>query len=252
MSVLILAYHRINDWSSDTLVIPPERFRRQINFLKRRYQIVSLKDIIAAQKAGLAQKERLAAITFDDGYFDNYRYAYPILEESGCTATFFLTVSYIGTENLPQPLFSKEGSPPLKKGEEGGFKDRLLNWSEVAEMAKDGFTFGSHSLTHINLTAVPPSVAREEITKSRQILEEKTGRGVGFFCYPFGRHSPEIRQMVAEAGYQAALFTPAFISCFSFRKSLEPDLYSLKRVGIYHHTNLWQFRLKVVRPFQGR
>ncbi|MFH0795612.1 MAG: polysaccharide deacetylase family protein [Candidatus Omnitrophota bacterium] len=234
MSILILAYHRVNDWSADTLSVPPERFRRQINSLKKRYQIVSLKDILAARKEGLTQKERLAAITFDDGYFDNYRYAYPILKESGSSATFFLTVSYIGTRNL-LPRDKEKGLPE---------KDRLLNWPEVAEMAKDGFTFGSHSLTHINLTAVSPSVAREEITKSRQILEEKTKDDVGFFCYPFGRHSPEIRQMVAEAGYQAALFTPAFISCCSFCKSPESGPYSLKRVGIYHHTSFWQFRLK--------
>ena len=144
MNTLILAYHRVNDWSEDTLTVHPAVFRRQLEYLSQKYRFVPLSELVTARTNGLKPKERLAALTFDDGYFDNFRCACPILKEFGFTATFFLTAGYIGTNKL-LPLDEKHGNIE---------KDRLLNWPEISEMKKTGFTFGSHSLTHANLVSI--------------------------------------------------------------------------------------------------
>jgi len=103
------------------------------------------------------------------------------------SAAFFLTAGYIGTDKL-LPRDKKYGNVE---------KDRLLNWTEVSEMRKSGFTFGSHSLTHADLAAEEPEKARKEIGESKKILEARLQEPVNFFCYPFGSYSPEVKKMVA-------------------------------------------------------
>jgi len=237
MNTLILAYHRINDWSEDTLTVHPAVFRKQLNYLAEKYRFVPLPELVAARTKESKPKERLAAITFDDGYFDNYLQAWPVLKELKLTATFFLTAGYIGTNQL-LPRDVKRGDTE---------KDRVLNWTEVLEMKKTGFTFGSHSLTHANLVSVGPERARKEIEESKNILEAHLPEPALFFCYPFGSYSPEVEKMVAEAGYRAAFVTPPVRGKGFLKRIFTPDnRFSLRRVGIYRHTTDRQLRLKTL------
>ena len=236
MNTLILAYHRVNDWAEDALTVHPDIFRKQLDYLSGRYRFVPLSELAAARTKRLKIGKRLAAITFDDGYYDNLLFAVPVLKELGFTAAFFLTAGYIGTDKL------------LPRDKERGNieKNRLLNWAEVSEMKKMGFTFGSHSLTHANLASSDPEQARKEIEESKKILEAHLQEPVNFFCYPFGSYSPEVKKMVAGAGYRAAFVTPPIKGTSLFLKGrTAPDPYALKRVGVYHHTAFWQFRLKI-------
>jgi len=236
MNTLILAYHRVNNWSEDALTVQPAAFRKQLDYLAGRYRFVPLTELVTARIKRQKLEERLAAVTFDDGYSDNFRYACPILREFGFTAVFFLTAGYIGTDKL-LPRDEKRGNVE---------KDRLLNWTEVAEMEKMGFAFGSHSLTHANLASGDPEQSRKEIAESKKILEAHLQEPVNFFCYPFGSYSPEVKKMVAEAGYQAAFVTPPIKSAGLFRKNpADHDPYALKRIGVYYHTAFWQLRLKI-------
>ena len=235
MTNLILAYHRVNDWSEDTLTVHPAVFQRQLEYLSQKYRFVPLSELVAARTKGLKPKDHLAAITFDDGYFDNFSCACPILKEFGFTATFFLTAGYIGTNKF-LPRDKKCGNIE---------KDRLLNWPEVSEMEKTGFTFGSHSLTHANLAFIDPEQARKEIAESKKILEAHLPEPTVFFCYPFGSYSPEVKKIVADTGYQAAFVTPPVRDTGLLSKyRIAQDRYALKRIGVYYHTNFWQFWLK--------
>jgi len=235
MDTLILAYHRVNDWSEDTLTIHPAVFRKELNYLAGRYRFVPLSKLVVARTKGLKIKERLAAITFDDGYSDNFLYAWPILKEFNLTATFFLTAGYIGTNQL-LPRDEKRGDTE---------KDRLLDWPEVLEMGKTGCTFGSHSLTHANLVSIDPEQARKEITESKKILEAHLPEPTVFFCYPFGSYSLEVKKTVSDTGYQAAFVTSPLRGAGLLPKHrIAQDRYALKRVGVYHHTKFWQFWLK--------
>ncbi|MFA5393531.1 MAG: polysaccharide deacetylase family protein [Candidatus Ratteibacteria bacterium] len=235
MNTLILAYHRVNDWSKDTLAVHPAVFRKQLNYLAGKYRFVPLSEVVAARTRESKSKERLAAVTFDDGYSDNFRCACPVLKELGFTATFFLTAGYIGTDKL-LPRDEKRGDTE---------KDRLLNWPEISEMEKMGFTFGSHSLTHANLASGNQEQVRKEVAESKTTLEAHLREPANFFCYPFGSYSPGVEKMVADAGYQAAFVTPPVRSAGLLSKHrVTQDRYALRRVGIYHHTAFWQFYLK--------
>jgi len=100
--VTIMWYHRISptrdDWSLEAL--SPKSFERQIVYLCRTCQILPLGKLMACLREGKSLPDRVAAITIDDGYKDNYLYAYPILRKFQVPATIFLTTGHIGTPNL--------------------------------------------------------------------------------------------------------------------------------------------------------
>lgn len=101
----ILAYHRVMplpdpatfDFDLELISTTPERFRAQMLHVKQHFTPVSLGDVAAALDHGDALPADAVAITFDDGYDDNYRIAYPILHELDIPATFFVSTGHIDT-----------------------------------------------------------------------------------------------------------------------------------------------------------
>jgi peptidoglycan/xylan/chitin deacetylase (PgdA/CDA1 family) len=84
-----------------------------------------------------------------------------------------------------------------------------LDWEHLAEM-RDVFTIGSHGMSHQKMTQLDRATAELEITRSKQIIEERLGEAVWSFCYPFGTPSafdPELEAMVRAAGYTASFVT---------------------------------------------
>ncbi|QWT21704.1 polysaccharide deacetylase family protein [Bacillus sp. NP157] len=99
----ILAYHRVMplpdpdtyEFDMELISTPPDEFRDQMRRLKRYFRPMRLTDVVAALDAGEALPPDTVAVTFDDGYDDNYRIAAPILDEVGVPATFFVSTGHI-------------------------------------------------------------------------------------------------------------------------------------------------------------
>jgi peptidoglycan/xylan/chitin deacetylase (PgdA/CDA1 family) len=66
------------------------------------------------------------------------------------------------------------------------FQNRMLNWTQVVEMCREGIEFGAHSVTHPVLSGLPLREAETEICKSRDEIEKRISKRVGFFAYPYG------------------------------------------------------------------
>jgi peptidoglycan/xylan/chitin deacetylase (PgdA/CDA1 family) len=88
---VILMYHRVADLAADPyqLAVPPARFAQHLDYLKRTCTVMRLTNLIDALQANDLPK-RAVAITFDDGYIDNYREAYPLLKAAGLPATIYV------------------------------------------------------------------------------------------------------------------------------------------------------------------
>lgn len=102
---VIFLYHRVYPEEERALVasISPEEFEKQMMYLKKYFRFSSLEElveIINEPDGKIRQLENIAVVTFDDGYKDNYVYAYPILHKYKIPATIFLTYNYIGQEDL--------------------------------------------------------------------------------------------------------------------------------------------------------
>lgn len=100
--IKILAYHRINDAQFDPLGmrVTIGNFEKQVRFLKKKYNIISLQQALDFLKDGKIIPRNSLVITFDDGYEDNYLYAYPILNKYKIPATIFLTVQAIEQKRM--------------------------------------------------------------------------------------------------------------------------------------------------------
>jgi peptidoglycan/xylan/chitin deacetylase (PgdA/CDA1 family) len=183
----ILMYHSIvgKNKAANLLEVSARSFQRQAWFLKTwRYKVMPLEDLTRLIRDKKSIPFKAVAITFDDGYKDNYVYAFPILKKYKLPATVFI-------------IYDEVGRP-----------DRL-SWREIKEMRDSGLiTFGSHTLKHVPLVDInSPEELKRQIFESKKALEEKINRPVDIFCYPVGAFTTPIRQLVIDAGYQAAVAT---------------------------------------------
>jgi peptidoglycan/xylan/chitin deacetylase (PgdA/CDA1 family) len=105
--LVVVTFHRVlpeqyrDRYHIPGIVITPEELDWTITYLKRSYTIGRLDQVHVRHEAGLAPARPLLAITFDDGYADNFIYARPVLEKHGVTSTFFVPAAFIGRDRLP-------------------------------------------------------------------------------------------------------------------------------------------------------
>ncbi|HDS00479.1 MAG TPA: hypothetical protein ENO22_03700 [candidate division Zixibacteria bacterium] len=104
----ILLYHRVlaeGDKKKAELqpgmCVLQSSFERQIRFIKRKFEIISVAELVAMLSRNEFPDKRIALVTFDDGWRDNYDYAFPVLQKYGSPATIFLATDYISCNNLP-------------------------------------------------------------------------------------------------------------------------------------------------------
>jgi len=201
--VPIVMYHKIDGNSATSrLSVSPESFRTQMGFLKtHKYNVVKLEDL-----AGMVRENKLPsktiAITFDDGYEDNYLKAYPVLKEFNLPATIFIIPAMIGN-------------------------DGYLTWDQVIEMSESGvITIGSHSLSHPWLTGQADQVLDSEIMGSKRAIKSHTRKDVYAFSYPLGVFNKNVREKVIKAGYKIAVATNPG------KKYPKHDLFAMKRLRI--------------------
>jgi peptidoglycan/xylan/chitin deacetylase (PgdA/CDA1 family) len=233
---LILAYHSVNDFRRDGLAVRVDAFARQMEWLARRgYRTMTVSDFV--QNPG-SPGRRIAMITFDDGYADNYVHAFPILRQYGFVATIFLVSSSVGQDHLywwDEPHVTDARMRPHY---------RPLSWWQIDEMARSGIEFGSHTRSHPpRLTALSARQQWREIKTSREALQERLGMPVTSFCYPRGDVNEQTMAMVAHAGYLCAVVTPP-------RPDIPITRYTMRRVSMYRENGNLNFRVKMTGLFR--
>jgi peptidoglycan/xylan/chitin deacetylase (PgdA/CDA1 family) len=214
----IIMYHRVLPGAAykDRLAVSVKTFDRQMRFLKKyRYNVITLEKLADLIRRKKKIPPKTISITFDDGYEDNYTNAFPILRKYGLAATLFVIV-----------------------GEAGDRRKNKLSWEEIKQMQDSGiFTIGSHTLGPEPLTNIESrQEIRRQIFDSRRMLEEQLGKEVNTFSYPEGGVTPEIRQLVIDAGYKAAVATKPG------RGYPDDDIFALRRLRISENAgNLFVF-----------
>jgi peptidoglycan/xylan/chitin deacetylase (PgdA/CDA1 family) len=227
--VRALTYHRFGDVRGDAFWVSARELDAQMAWLAERGRAVSLDDV-QAFVAGTRDLPRDAVlVTIDDGSVSTLRVAAPILARHRIPAVAYVTSSLIGLGDL-------------------GHGERFLSWEELSELADSGIAIGSHAHTHRSLGKMPPTEAREEARRSKETIEQKLGRPVTSFAYPFGTHgdfTTDTEQALRDAGY-----TLAFNSKHgAIRRGMDPI--SLPRVKIEGGDAEWMFRLAAQGAMDG-
>jgi peptidoglycan/xylan/chitin deacetylase (PgdA/CDA1 family) len=196
--VVVLCYHSVHPLKSFRSA-SPELFEQHLQWLSSHCEVIPFSKIFNA--LGEKSDRPSVAITFDDGYADNYEYAFPLLQKYGLVATFFVTVGLIEKDSDVVGRFQQQRQSPYEH-------IRPMDWFQVCEMSKAGIEFGAHTYSHPNLAVLNRPAAGAELRRSKQIMEDRLGRSVTLMAYPFGkpnRHfTPETLDLAAEAGYRYA------------------------------------------------
>jgi peptidoglycan/xylan/chitin deacetylase (PgdA/CDA1 family) len=218
-------YHRVAPGGRDLrYTVHPRKFTAQMSLLASNdYTIVPLSAVVAAVRGVVSLPASAIAITFDDGFLDTWENARPVLRAFGFTATFFLVAGLAGGSNVWMHQGGHAASP-------------LIDWSHAATLVSEGFTVGSHSLTHPRLDEMDTAAAAREIRESKRTLEDHLGTDVAFFAYPYGRFTDPIRDMVEAAGYVGACSAQAG---FNRRNT---DRFALRRLDVAGGVSLATFR----------
>ncbi len=230
--VLILTHHLVTD-RIHRMGISTEIFWHQVRFLQRHYRIVSLSEGIELLRSGEV-KVPCVALTFDDGYGDNFVSLRAVAEETAIPVALFLAT---------QPIENhQEFQHDVVRGISGFFP---LTWHQVRYWNVTGGEFGSHTHTHFDCGYADRKRLEAEIIGSKNILESYLTERVRFFAFPFGG-----RSNISSKAMQLAAFTyPHVLSNFGGENL--PDTGRSKghlfRKNFY--SNLWELELELQSVF---
>ena len=230
----ILMYHSISEPDSGgrhpyfETATSPSVFAEHMKFLREAgYRTVTLDEAVRHVKSGERDCQPRVVLTFDDGFEDFYTHAFPILESHKFTATVFLPTRYIAEER-------------------GQFKSwDCMTWNEVREMHSSGIAFGSHTVSHQQLSTLTVSEVEQEIRGSKETIEDKLGGPVDSFSYPFAFPETDrpfkrtLRELLVAQGYQNGVTT--VIGTFRAKS----DCFFLPRLPVNSWDDLRLFRAKL-------
>lgn len=204
----VLVYHTISSPSEPLegdIDISPENFARQLAWLSRRQSIVPLIETLNPN-----QGRNAVALTFDDGFRDNLTVALPMLEKYSMPATVFVTAGFVN-------------------------QDGYLSHAELRELAQHPqITIGAHGLWHRHFNLLSDDDARHELTESRRMLEDMTGKKVDLMAWPYGECDARLEFLAGESGYRAS---------WSVWKGND-GIHSRWRVPLGRRDNMFRFALK--------
>lgn len=212
--VPVLMYHSISTKYDPSFCVPPKQFEQEMRYLREHnYHSVSPAELCAALEGEAPLPENPVLITFDDGFGDNYKIAWPILKKYGLRATFFIVTGEIGTYSI--------------------------DWPQLQELVDAGNTIGSHTVHHCDLTTLSEEGQRRELFDSRATLEKNLSATISSFCIPYGKYNKTTLRLLREAGYTISFTTNPGLVCTG------DDIYTLHRLHMVGGTKLSRFVQKI-------
>ena len=220
-TVPVLMYHHVSP-SAGFITCSVDNFEDQLKWLaQRRYRSLTTTEFVDHLN-GKGVPEKSVLITFDDGYLDNWVYAYPLLKKYGFNAVIFLVTGWVN--NGPVRGHSGDAVVPdtpdhtqCERLIEAGQSDTvILRWSEIQRMQSDGvFEFHSHTHTHTrwdksDRAAEKNALMAEELALSRDALTENLGSVSDHFCWPQGYFDSDYVRVAQDAGFKYLYTTKAF------------------------------------------
>lgn len=194
--ITVILYHRVTDEVRDNLTVGIEQFDRQMSLIRRYCKPLSIAEVLTSSTIA-PSRVPLVAVTFDDGYLDNFTNAAPILERHGIPAAFFVSTGIVDSNRqFPHDIRRGNSSIPV------------MSWSQLREMRDRGFTIGSHSVSHLDCGSESESVIEEELKRSRDDLVRELACTDPIFAYPYGGRAnmtPAALALVKRTGYVGCL-----------------------------------------------
>ncbi|MBF0319929.1 MAG: polysaccharide deacetylase family protein [Nitrospirae bacterium] len=203
-AIPVLMYHHVNTAGS-FITVGLRNFERQMAFLKeqgyRTLNTAEFSDVLA----GNAVAKKAVMITFDDGWADNWQYAYPVLKKYGIKAVFFVVTSWIHDGGVRQHTAVPPAHKECKSKVASGLAPEVvMSWDELREMESDGLIdVQSHTHTHKKMDE---GSVYDDLSASKGLIETRLGKKCEALCWPWGIYNGRYVEEALRVGYRL-LFT---------------------------------------------
>jgi peptidoglycan/xylan/chitin deacetylase (PgdA/CDA1 family) len=235
--IKVLMYHRVVrdevvSAEARPYTINVDMLEGQVRTLEKLgYSAITFHDVALFRRGALNLPKKPVIISFDDGYEDTHRLAFPVLREYGMKAVVFV----LGDRSIGSNSWDAQNNITSAP---------LMTERQILELHAAGFEIGSHSLTHRKLTGLTRDEAWDEISRSRILLEMTLNDTVRSFSYPYGLLNDQLRLLVQEAGYEFACGVYSGPSVFGV------DFMDIRRIEPSEKDDALRFRLHIATPYQ--
>lgn len=204
LQVPILMYHHIQptaetkEKGQTALSVDNGTFDSQMAYLKSAlYTTITLEQLAQALTSHGKVPGKSVVVTLDDGYQDQYTYAFPIAQKYGIKLNLFIATGLINNSDY-------------------------MNWDQLKQMVQSGTAVTyDHTWSHTNLSVSSVDKIKYEITTAKTQLKEYLGQNAPIFAYPYGSETNTVISILRENGFTAAASTiPGTTQCDSFIMSL--------------------------------
>ncbi len=229
-------------------VVSPDTFESDLRYLQENgYRTVTVQDLLDYVRTQRPLPEKPVMLTFDDGYYNNYTYAYPLAKKYGAK----LVIAPVGYYT---DLFSKQDADHPNYSH--------LTWGEISEMMSSGLVeFQNHSYNlhgtsgrlgaqklRWESTAAYAALLHSDVGKMQEEMKANTGYAPAAFVYPYGASSKESDPILREMGFQATflctekinVITKSPACLYSLGRFLRPSGISSKayfrKIGLSDHS----------------
>jgi peptidoglycan/xylan/chitin deacetylase (PgdA/CDA1 family) len=235
-------YHHVSPHRGDTVTVTPEVFEGQMHHLgEAGYRTLTAGELLSFVSGELTLQGKAVVITFDDGWLDNYLYAFPVLKKYQLNATVFLITDRTDmasgrTATLPDRVPTHNESKALI--EQGEAYRVALNWKLVGEMEGSGLVkFYSHTRSHRKCDTLSEKELLRELEESKRIMEEKLGRPCPYLCWPYGRYDQHALNTAKDVGYRGLFTTEHGVV------QAGSDPFAIKRIVVKDNTEWFRKRM---------
>jgi peptidoglycan/xylan/chitin deacetylase (PgdA/CDA1 family) len=214
-AVPVLMYHHVSP-NPGLVTVSPENFAAQMAYLARAgYSTITADQLSRFIHGHQTLPQKSVLITFDDGFLDNYVYAYPELQKHGFRASIFVVTAWIrdGTPRAHAGTINGAGLPetPNHKAckaaiREGRSDEVMMRWSEM-QAAQDTLEVHSHTHSHVRWDQLFPAQAirlkelENDLAISREVLQRHLGKTSAHLCWPWGYYEPAYQTLAQKLGF---------------------------------------------------
>ena len=192
--------------------MPPAKFEQLLQYLVKKQAVFCFVSELDQYEG----QSNVFALSFDDGFQDNYQYAFPLLKKYNAKATIYLATQIEGIEKL--------------------------NTVQIQEMSASGLIeFGAHTQHHVNLLKLSDEEAFVEMQASKKDVEVLVGKCPSF-AYTFGRFNDKHQQMAKKIGFKNAVSTRKKVEAYT-----ETNQFNIPRVSTHGAMNALQMRIALAK-----
>lgn len=214
LNVPVIYYHHVQPESiaasrgQGSLTVDPTIFDQQMNYIATHgYTTLTAEQLVLALRNHTSLPEKSIVITLDDGYQDNYDYAYPIFQKYHLMGNLMVATGLLG----------------------GVGNNTYYTWDELKQMVNSGAIYASdHTWSHYSMGTSTPEKDQMEVMTAKQQLESNLGKPQTIFTYPYGTgyNNPRVTQELIQDGFLGAYST------VGGRWQCDSYIYALRRIHI--------------------